>query len=445
MRQIKRRSVVGWAALGFVLVLCTGTAQGQYQPAPVQPPQAIVAPTKVVPKALGLEDVTRIALERNPRLQQVALDIDVAQGRALQAGLYPNPTVMIGGEEIGPKGGIQTLPQVSIPIVTADKLRLSRAVALRAVSQAQLALYQQRFSLLTQVRQDFFEVLTLQQRIEVLTKLAELAQQTYENAKKLLEGKLIAELDVLPFQVQFQELQADLQAAQREREAAWRRLTANIGAPQLPPVQLKGSLQSTIPGYDFEQAKAFLLEAHPALLSAEVGIRRAQLAVRSARAQGVPNVSVGIGYQRNFNEELNQATYQVQVPIPVFNRNQGNVRAAQAQLAQAVQEVSRTQYALTSQLATAFGNYAAAKQRAELYRTAILPNANRSYELALQAFRGQQGFEYLQVLQAQQAVVQARLRYLRYLSDTWQAASEISGLLLEEHWPPKGDRTMPTR
>jgi hypothetical protein len=76
-----------------------------------------------------------------------------AQGRALQAGLYPNPTVSFVGEEIGKNGGIHTLPQIGQEIVTGKKLTLSRSVALREVDQAHLALMRQRYALFTTVRQ----------------------------------------------------------------------------------------------------------------------------------------------------------------------------------------------------------------------------------------------------------------------------------------------------
>jgi cobalt-zinc-cadmium efflux system outer membrane protein len=99
-----------------------------------------------------------------------------------------------------------------------------------------------------------------------------------------------------------------------------------------------------------------------------------------------------------------------------------------------MQEVARVQNDLASRLAAAYGQYAAAKQRAERYRTAILPNAQKAYRFSLDAFKGGQ-FEYLRVLQSQRAVAEANLEYLRSLSEAWRAASEIAGLLLEENWP----------
>ena len=121
--------------------------------------------------------------------------------------------------------------------------------------------------------------------------------------------------------------------------------------------------------------------------------------------------------------------------MPLWNRNQGNIFAAKAQVGEAVTEVGRVQNDLVGRLATSFGTYSAARQRAEKYKSAILPKAERSYQLSLKAFQGGQ-FEYLRVLQAQRAVAKARLEYLRSLGEAWRAATEIAGLMLEDQWPP---------
>lgn len=399
------------------------------------PPPRTVAPPPASPGFVGLPDLIRMGLAQNPRLRQAELDIDAAGGRAVQAGLYPNPTFSLGGEEVGRKGGIHTLPQLSQEVVTAGKLRLSRAAAERQVDQAALGLVRQRFELFTTIRQGYFEVLALQRRVVVLEGLVKLAEQAYENAEKLRRvARLLAELDVLPFAVERDRLRADLEAARREQAAAWQRLVAVVGVPRLPLTPLTGSLEWPLPVYEFEPARAALLEIHPEVHSARVGVTRAQLALRREEVEPVPNVTLAAGYQRNFNDRENQATYQVGIPLPLFNRNQGNVRAARAELARAVQEVTRVENDLVNRLAAVFGPYAAASQRAERYRISLLPNARRAYRLSLEAFRGGQ-FEYLRVIQAQRALAEANLDYLRALAEAWRAASAIAGLLLEEAWP----------
>jgi cobalt-zinc-cadmium efflux system outer membrane protein len=207
-----------------------------------------------------------------------------------------------------------------------------------------------------------------------------------------------------------------------------------MGLPDLPPQPLAGALDTPLPVYDFAPARATVLAVHPEVRSARVGVSRARIALERELAGRVPNVTVAGGYTRDFNDREHQGMFAVSVPVPLFNHNEGNIGAAQAALGHAVQEVSRVQNDLVNRLATAFGQYDAARQRAERYRTSILPDARRAYRLAQEAFRGGQ-FDVLRVLQAQRAITEAEQEYVKVVSDAWQAAGAIAGLLLQEEWP----------
>ena len=123
------------------------------------------------------------------------------------------------------------------------------------------------------------------------------------------------------------------------------------------------------------------------------------------------------------------------LPLPTWNRNQGNRATALAEVGMAVQDMGRAENTLAERVAVAFRTYYSTRQRAERYRTSILPRAEETYRLSIEGFKGGQ-FEYLRVLQAQRAVAEARLEYNRSLGEAWRAAGEISGMRLEEVWPP---------
>ena len=428
----------------LALVLFTTASRAQTptlpMPRPVTGPAPLTAQLPPSSSLLDLTDLIRLGLERNPRLAQVGFSIEAARGRALQAGLYPNPTVNVTLDELGDRtgpGGVNTLPLVSQEIVTAGKLRLNRSAASREVDQATLNLMTQRYVLFTGIRQNYFDLLTLQRRVEILDELVKLAEKSVESTRKLLEAKQVARLDLVQLEVELERFRAEREATARELPGAFRRLAAVVGVYGLPKARLAGSLDAALPDYDLERVQQFVLSEHPELRSAQVGVERAQLLLKRAQVEPIPNVTVGAGYVRQNQNRSDDWTIGVSVPIPVWNRNQGNIMAAQAQVAEAVQEVGRVQNDLVERLATAYRDYAAARQRAERYRMAILPKARETYELSLKAFQGGQ-FEYLRVLEAQRSVAQATLEYVRAQGDAWRAASVISGLVLEEHWPPSG-------
>jgi outer membrane protein, heavy metal efflux system len=403
-------------------------------PAPIQ---RAAGESPATSQTLGLDDIVRLALERNPKLSQSAFAIDAARGKADQAGRMPNPTVLIEGQELGDvmgPGGIWMAPFFSQEIVTAGKLRLARAAASREVDQAALQLEAQRFALLTAVRQGYFDVLALQRRAEILGELVQVAEKSVESTRKLVDARQAARLDLLQMEVELERIRAERDATQRELPAAFRKLVAAVGDPDLPYTRLIGSLEAPMPDYDLEMTAALVRESHPEAVAARVGIDKAQLLLRRAQVERVPNVTIGAGYMRQNQNLSNDWAISVSMPVPLWNRNQGNIRTAQAQVGESASEVSRVENDLVERLAMAHREYAAARQKADRYRVAILPRAKESYELSLQAFRVGQ-FEYLKVLQAQRAAAEANLEYVKALGEAWKAASAISGLTLEEVWP----------
>lgn len=408
--------------------------------APVVGPGEEVVPEKPPLRVnWRLEDLVQIGLDQNPALRQAGLNVEAARGLAIQAGLYPNPMVSVIGDELGgtngQQGGIITAPMVSQEFVTAGKKKLDRTIGERKTDQASLMLTMQRYELLTAIRSGFYETLTAQQRVATLEQIEKIAKRSYDLTKILVEvAKTTSTLDLLQVQIELNRVQAELEAARREQTAAWRKLTAVIGAPGLTQLSLDARLEDPLPLVDYDRAAGFVIENHPAVGLARVGIDAAELMLRRQKVEPIPNVTFAAGYVRDNQEKMDLWMFQVGMPVPLFNRNQGNILNASAELGKAVQQVPRAQNELIGRLAAAFGMYQAAKERVDRYRKTILPAASQANKIALDAFKGGQ-FEYLRVLQAQRVYQDANLEYVRALGEAWKAASEIAGLLLAEEMP----------
>lgn len=402
------------------------------------------------PPPAAVDDFVRLAVGRNPRIAHAAFAVDAARGRYTQAGLYPNPDLAVNWDEIGDRAspdrlGILTAPRVTQRIVTGGKLSLSQAVAAREVDQATLGLIGERYAVVAGVRAAFYEALAAQQRAAILTELVALAGESVEQGRALLDAKRIARLDLLQLEAEREKYRAEAGATARQLPALFARLAAAAGDPGLSVASVSGSFDD-LPAYDLEAVRAAVLAAHPEARSARVGVDRAQAAVRRAEAEPIPDLTVYAAYIRQFENRSHDGAAGVSLPIPLWNKNQGNVRAARAELAMAVQSVGRVENELAARVATAFQAYASARERAGRYRREIVPRAEEAARLALEAFKGGQ-FDYLRVLQAQRAVAEARLELNRSLGEAWRAAAELSGLLLEEVWPgpvpPPDERPAP--
>ena len=395
-------------------------------------PHAIATP----PRQMGLDDFVELAMSRHPKLAQAGFTVEAAQGRAIQAGLYPNPTITVTGDEIGDRtgpAGVWTAPFFTQEIVTRGKLRLARAAACREVDQASLGLISRRLDLLTAVRQSYFEVLALQRRVDILDDVVRNVESSAEQLRQLIEAKRAAPIDLIQVEAELERQRAERDAARRELPLAFRKLAATSGEPGLPVTKLVGALEATMPDYDADAALRTVQDSHPDVKFAQVGVERAQLLLRRAEVDRVPNVTLGAGYVRQNQNRSSDWGISVSMPIPAWNRNQGSIRAIQAMIGESVNEVGRVQLDLAERLMAALRDYAGARQRAERFRTGVLPKTRRAHELLRQSFPGQ--VDAFRVLQAQRAVSEANLEYNRALADAWKAAGMIAGLVQEPQWP----------
>ena len=137
---------------------------------------------------------------------------------------------------------------------------------------------------------------------------------------------------------------------------------------------------------------------------------------------------------RQNQNKSNDATIGISLPVPVWNRNQGSILAAQAEVGSAAKEVQRVETDLTDRVAAAFRDYASARRRAERLAT-VRDKAEEAFRILSDPKNI--NVTAVQRLVAQQAVAQARLDYARARGEAWRAASVISGLTLEETWPAK--------
>ena len=396
-----------------------------------------VAVTEAEATGLSLDTLVSMGLAQNPRLAKVSFGVEAARGRATQAGLYPNPTIGVTFDELGDKtgrGGVNTLPLISQEFVTAGKLRLSKEAGLREVDQATLGVMAQRYSLLANIRAAYFDALALQTRIAILDRLVKLADKSVEQTAQLREAGQVARLDVAQLEVEAERLRAELESSERELPAAYKRLAATVGLNQLALSKVEGRFDAPLPDYDLEQVQQLVLSSHPELQAAQFGVERAQLLLKRARVEPIPNVNIDTGYVRQNQNRSDDFRIGASVSVPLWNRNQGNIRASEAQLCEAMKDVNQIENDLSERVAVAMRDFSSARLRADRYRTAILPRAKETYQLSRQAFQGGQ-FEYLRVLEAQRAVAQAYLESIRAQGDAWKAAAAISGLALEDQWP----------
>jgi cobalt-zinc-cadmium efflux system outer membrane protein len=394
-------------------------------------PTAEIVPKEAVSRtAMTLSDVEAIALQRNPTLARAAAGVEAARGMFLQAGLPPNPRTGYHGMEMGSENTAgQQGAFVSQEVITGGKLRWNRQVAAEEVNKAQWRLEAQRQRVLSDVRTRFYEVLIAQRRVELLRELARIAQDAASASQTLLDNGQGTENSLLLAENEADMAKISFDNARDEYLEAWRRMTAMAGEPALPPTYLAGSLAADVPTCDWESTLHALLANSPELAEAWAEVERSRAAVGRAEVEWVPDVELWAAARHDNASGSDVADLMVGFPVPLFNRNQGNVQAARAQVAMAQTELSRIELSLQERLATAFRRYTTARRTVERYHRDILPRAKKSLDFVSGGYRRGQ-VDFLTLLTSQKSYFQVELTYLSAVLELRAASVAIEGQLL---------------
>ena len=387
---------------------------------------------------LKLADLEAMALRSHPALRQAAARVDAAGWRKLQAGLYPNPIIGATGDENsgGPiiRGG-EFGGFVEQTIVTAGKLRHARAAVGERVTQAGLEREAAKLRILGAVRVLYYEALGSGKRVAIREDLVKVTEDAVETTRQLLNVGQADQPDLLEVQMEHSRVRADLLAARSAQRRTFRQLGAVIGNPLLGPSPLEGEL-SLVPSLDFDEALKYSLAESPEIRVAEAGVAHAESALRNERARRVPDIMVrgGLRYNRELFD-LNgtpvgmEGFFDVAVELPIFNRNQGNISAAEAELESAKSEVERRRMMLRIRMAGTFQHYRESVDLARAYSEELMPAAAKAYEQYRSAFQ-RMAASYPQVLIARRNLFQLREKHLDAQVDAWRSAVEIRNMLL---------------
>jgi cobalt-zinc-cadmium efflux system outer membrane protein len=403
-------------------------------------------PALQAPASLGLADFEQIALQRNPTLVQVAAQIEISRAKALQAGLYPNPTIGYQGELIGARNeaGRATAGEfqggfIRQEIVTAGKLRLSRAKYQQEARGAEIQAMAQQLRVVNSITIAFYEVLTVQRLIENHRELVKNAQEAVKTTEQMVNVGQANEPDLLQAQVEANREKVALVAAEKRYRRSWEHLVTLVGAPELPCCPLVGPLESEGPPLEWEKELCRLLQESPEIQFAQAEVVRDQITVKREQVQPIPNIVVqgGPGYNFESTPRATNWNAQASISVPLFDRNQGTIRQAKADLVRAQAEVARVELALRRRLADAFSRYETARESVQDFREQSLPTARRAFELYQDYFRKRRA-TWPQVLVAQRTYFQLSDEYANALLDLRRAETEIRGLLLLDGSVPPG-------
>ncbi len=380
--------------------------------------------------SLTLEVLERLARQNNPTLIQAQAQIEGERAKALQAGLYPNPLIGYIGEQIGAQGTAGEFQGgfVQQEIVTAGKLGLSREKYLARASAAEFQALTQEYRVLNGLRIQFYRTLWARERLDIQRELLKSAEDALVTVQEMLNVGQANRADLLQARVLLQEQQLNVQMAKNDLEMEWERLMAVAGV-LLPQRSLAGSLEGKPVPIRWEAALQRLLVESPELGLAHAKLKADELTVKREKVEVIPNIILQGSAGRSF--ETRETVYGVgaSIELPIFDRNQGTIRQAQADLRRQQAEVRLTELRLRRTLGEWFQRYRTSRQHVDNYRDVILPESQERYGAQLKSYEENRQ-TWPTVLDAQRNFFLRRLVYADRLL-AWQTARvAIDGLLL---------------
>ncbi len=402
------------------------------------PVQAQTSPSE--PKTITLEELQQMALQSNPTFAQAAANVQAAQGRKKQSGLYPNPTVGYQGEQIrgGSFQGGEEGFFVQQDIVLGGKLGLNRKIFDQELKQAETEAEEQKLRVVTNVRISYIQALAAQQTLELRQSLSKLADDAVETSHQLANVGQADAPDVLESEVEAQQAQLAVTLAEQNQQRVWKALAAVVGNPRLPLMRLEGKLEDT-PPINAEELVEKIVNESPAVRIAEFGVRRAEAALAREKREPIPDLQLRGGMEQN-GELLSgpggravglQGFADVGVRIPLFNRNQGNIATAKADAERARREVERVKLLLRERAASVVQNYTYSQTAVDRYKNQMLPKARKAYEMYSKKYQAMAA-AYPQVLIAQRTLMQLEVSYLTALESFATSSLSLQSYLLTD-------------
>jgi cobalt-zinc-cadmium efflux system outer membrane protein len=377
---------------------------------------------------LTLKAALKLALGANAELSAAGRELEAIEATIIQAQVRPNPELATSIEDTRRATRITRL-QLNQPIELGGKRAARIDAAERGRDAASAELDIKRAEIHAIVVAAFYDVLVAQERLRLAQASVELAQRATSAASRRVAAGKVSPVEETRARVAEAGVRVEWTLAGSELATARKRLAGTWGNAMPRFERVEGDLEALPPLPALADLNSRLVTS-PKLLRARIEVDRRQALEEVERSRRIPNVTVSLGAMRNEQVGLDQAIVGVSIPIPMFDRNQGNLLEALRRTDKSRDELSVTEIRLSNELAQTHERLNTARQEVVSLQRDILPGAQSAYDAATKGFELGK-FSFLEVLDAQRTSFQAKSQYLRALAEAYRSAAEIERILGE--------------
>jgi cobalt-zinc-cadmium efflux system outer membrane protein len=308
---------------------------------------------------LSLHQAIQLAQD-SPAARIGKSEVDAMQGVVKQAGLRPNPRLFVQSEDIRPWASDYTFSQNTEDYAYVSQTLETDGKRWNRVHLARARLNQTEAQRILQLQQLDRHVAASYWNATSTARISELMQQDLSAVDEVIryqqervDAGAMRGVDLVRMQMERDRLSMALEAARREAQTARVELARQIGREFPDNIELTDSLESIdqVPKQALEEVmarRADVTMAHQVVAAAEADLKL-------QKSMGVPDVDVVGGMKRNLTD--NTLYLGVQVPLPLWNKNQGETQRAKASLQTAQEQLEQMVFAVKQDVTSATATY----------------------------------------------------------------------------------------
>ena len=384
-------------------------------------------------ESLSLARALALTLERSPELAAFSWDIRAAEARILQAKLVPNPEISWDGEDFT-RAGVQSATEsmqntlVLSQLIELGGKRRSRVSEARLDRRSAEWDYQvKRLEVLKSTSLAFIDVLSGQRKVRLAEENVQLTESEVPVTQKRVEAGKASSVELIRAKTEAATAGIELREARHDLEAARVNLAAQWGAKKATFASVAGDLEQLRPIPSLESLNA-KLQSNPELAKWTTELQKREAALSSARAEGHPDLTVNAGPRLLGASHADMSVVAgFSIPLPLWNRNQGKIAEAEANVAKTNDEQAAAEAAAFAELNEAYQTLQRAAEEVRSLRDTVLPGAKSVVDQTTEGYATGR-FSQLDVLDAQKSYIETRGQYVRALSDFHKAAAQIDAL-----------------
>lgn len=401
---------------------------GLAQVPPSAPPARLSLPAEAAhtTTSLTLAQAIELAIAQHPQLAAARSEIEASAAARLQAGMHPNPVLEAEIEDTRRETRSRTvLLTQSIELGGKRSARVDVAARGGEVARGQEALL--RSQLRADVTAAFFDALIATERLQAAQASLDLARRATDTATKRVTAGKVAPVEEIKAKVAEANVRVEHARAAGELRSALLSLQTMVGVP--------GSVGSVIgnvalPDVPSEGVLLARLSGAPSLQQAQLEVERLGALARLERARRIADMAIGVGAKRSEELGRTQALLTFSMPLPLFNTNRGAELEAIRRQDRARHEAEAAALRLRAEVTRAHERLRSAVAEAQALQQEVIPGAQSAYEAASKGFELGK-FAFLDVLDAQRTLLEARDRHLRAVAEAHRSTTEIDRLLAD--------------